>query len=230
MVLDLALMLRILGLKLHRTYVFIALFALLNLLYDGVGLALNTQSEDFSRVVFVSRFVFAVVYPLVLWDLFEEATPIIDKLRKFAVSRMINSMVFICIWGLLIAAFTSNDTDRMSYVIQLSVIVWTGSVAAALAFLWVMRKGVKLNNFVLPHNTTIWTRYFAVILIIEACSCVLLLVLSSLHGAQDKFSEPIAQIGDSVFGLCEIALTAWCVLKLRPANSDASNVPAKVSP
>lgn len=230
MVLDLALMLRIVALKLHRTYIFIALFALLNLFYDGIGLVLNTQSEDFSRVVFLSRFVFAVVYPLVLWDLFEEASPAIDKLRKFAVSRMINSMIFICLWGLLIAAFTSNDGDRMSYVMQLSVIVWTGSVAAALAFLWVMRKGVRLNSLPLPHNTTIWSRYFTVVLIIEACSCVLLLVLSSLSGEQNKLSEPIAQISDSVFGICEIALTVWCVMKLRPANSDETNVPAKVSP
>ncbi len=230
MVLDLALMLRIVGLKLHRTYLFITLFALLNLFYDAVGLILNTQSEEFSRVVFLSRFVFAVVYPLVLWDLFEEARPQIDKLRKFAMTRMINSMVFICLWGLLIAAFTSGDGDHMAYVVQLSMIVWTGSVAAALAFLWVMRKGLRVNSLAIPRNTLIWSRYFSIVLIIEACSCVLILILSSLRGSQSNLTEPIAQATDSIFQVCEIGLTVWCVLKLRPANSDVTDVPAKVNP
>ena len=229
MVLDLVLLLRILTLKLRRTYMFITLFALLSLFYDGVELVMGSESPDFRGVSVLSRFVYAIVYPLVSWDLFEEAKQTVDKVRKMAMSRMMTSLLFISLWGLLIAAFTGGDDgDQSQYLMRLAVIVWTGSVASALAFLWVMRRGMKANQWELPWNTTIWYRFFALVLAIQAISCVLSLGLQFVHGESPNLAETIAQSGDVVLQVFGIALTAWCVYKLRAVPSDASNVPVDV--
>lgn len=230
MVLDLFLMVRIVALKLHRTYLFITLFALLTLFYDGVALVLGIQSEDYTRVLILSRFLYAVVYPLVLWDLFEEAKPVVEKLRKLAMTRMISSMIFIALWGLLIAEFTGGNSEQGGYAVRLAIVIWTGSVAAALAFLWVMRRGIKANEFQLPRNTTVWFRYFAWLLGIEAVSCVLELVLPALKAIGSTLVEPIAQISDPALQLSEIALTLWCIFRLRGASPGTTDVPANVNP
>jgi|GEM_PF-1641590 len=231
MVMDLVLMGRILALKLHRTYFFISLFAVLSLFYDGVGLMLGTRTEDFIRVVILSRFLYAVVYPLVLWDLFEEAKPLVEKLRRLAMSRMISSLIFITLWGLLIAAFTGGDDSEQShYLMRLAFVVWTGSVAASLAFLWVMRRGIRANtSWQLPHNTNIWFRFFQLLLVIEAVSCALNLLLPSVKAMGSNLGDPISQASDPVLQFCEILLTGWCVFKLRPLPSNDTDLPAKVN-
>jgi hypothetical protein len=229
MALDLFLMVRIVALKLHRTYMFIALFALLSLFYDAVGLVLGTRSEEFTRVVILSRFLYALVYPLVLWDLFEEAKPPLEKLRKPAMTRMISSVIFISLWGLLITAFTGDTGEQGGYPMRLAIVIWTGSVAAALAFLWVMRRGIKANQLQLPHNTAVWFRYFSWLLAMEAVFCVLELVLPYLKAMASNLVEPIAQVSEPVLQLSEIALTTWCIFKLRAVSPDVTDVPANVN-
>ena len=228
MVLDAVLLLRIAQLKLSRTYVFILLFALLNLFYDGVEIWMGRDSIQFTRVAIYSRFVYAIVFPLTTWDLFEEAKPMIDKIRRLAMTRMISSLLFITLWGLLIAAFTGEDGDSSQYMMRLALVVWTGSVAATLAFLWVMRKGIKAGPLPLPYNTKVWLRFFQILLVIEAVSCVLLLVVQSVQGMGAKVVEAIEQVSDPLFILSGILVTGWCVIKLRPIPSDASDVPADV--
>ena len=230
MVFDLVLMLRILLLKLHRTYLFITLFTLLGLFYDGVGLALGTQSEDFSRVVIVSKFLYAIVFPLAIWDLFEEAKPIVEKLRRLAMTRMISSLIFISLWGLLIAAFTGGeDSSQSQYLMRVAFVIWTGSIAAALAFLWVMRRGIQANKWQLPHNTNVWFRYFQLILVIEAASCLLDLIVPSVKAMGSHLAEPIAEGSEPVLQVCAMVITGWCVFKLRSTPSSNADVPAKVS-
>jgi hypothetical protein len=224
MVLDAILVLRIAQLKLSRTYIFILLFALLSLFYDGIEVWMGRDSIQFARVGIYSRFVYAIVFPLAAWDLFEEAKPMIDKIRRLAMTRLISSLLFITLWGLLIAAFTGEDGDSSQYMLRLALVVWTGSVAATLAFLWVMRKGIKAGPLPLPHNTKIWLRFFQVLLIIEAASCVLLL----LQGIGTKVFEAVEQISDPFFIVSGILVTGWCAIKLRSISSDASDVQADV--
>ena len=231
MVFDLVLMLRIVSLKLQRTYVFIALFALLSLFYDGIGLVLGTQTDEYSRVVILSKFLYAIVFPLAIWDLYEEAKPAVEKLRRLAMIRMISSLIFISLWGLLIAAFTGGeDGDQSHYQYRVAFVIWTGSVAAALAFLWVMRRGVKANQWQLPRNTIIWFWYFQWLLILEAMTCALELLLPSVKALGSNMAEPIAQASEPVLQVCEMALTVWCVLKIRATPTNATDVPAKVNP
>jgi hypothetical protein len=229
MFLDLLLMLRILTLRLRQTYVFITLFVLLSLFYDGVALLMGSESPEFRNVTLLSKFVYSIVYPLVAWDLFEEAKQTVDKVRKMAMSRMMTSLLFITLWGLLIAAFTGGeDSGQSMYLMRVSIVVWTGAIASALAFLWVMRKGTKVNNWELPRNTSIWYTYFGLILMIQAIWCVLSLGLGLVINQSPHLAETIDQGSDLVLNFFGILLTAWCTYKLRAVPSDASNVTVDV--
>jgi hypothetical protein len=229
MLLDVVLMVRILTLKLRSTYMFITLFALMSLFYDGLALLMGIDSQQFRSVSILSKFIYAIIFPLACWDLFEEAKHTVDKVRKMAMSRMMTSLLLISLWGLLIAAFTGPDDGAESqYLMRLALIVWTGSIAACIAFLWVMRKGGKVNQWELPSNTLIWNRFFALLLIAEAFSCALGIGLQFVHTSSPALADQIAQIGDVAIDSFGILLTAWCVWKLRPVPSDASNVPVDV--
>jgi uncharacterized Tic20 family protein len=231
MVLDVVLMLRILTLRLHRTYLFVTLFALLSLFYDGVEVLLGSQSDSFVQVILLSRFIYAIVFPLAIWDLFEEARPLVDKVRRMAMSRMISSLLFISLWGLLIAAFTGGDDGNQShYMARFAFVAWTGTVAAALAFLWVMKKAIKANQWQLPRNTEIWVRFFQLLLVIEAVSCALDLLLPSLKAIGSNLADTIGQVSEPVLQVCAAVLTGWCVFNLRAVPSNAENVPADVKP
>ena len=228
MVLDLALLARILLLRLHRAYIFILLFALLEVFYDAIGLLMGTRTEDFGRVLVMSKFLYAAVIPLAMWDLFEEAKPMVDKVRRMAMSRMISSLLFITIWALLIAAFTGGDeSDGAHYFIRVAFVMWTGSIAAAIAFLWVMRRAIRTNDWQLPHNTSVWFRYFRLMLIIDAAAALLYMVLPAIKPS--GWAETAGAISDPVLQTCGIALTAWCVFKLRAIPSDQPNVPARAA-
>ena len=225
---DLLLLVRILSLRLHRTYLFITLAAVLSLFYDGVGLMLGLESEKYFRVVILSKFLYAIVFPLAIWDVFEEAKPLVEKTRQTAMMRTIGSLIFITLWGLLIAAFTSGeDGDQIGYLIRLGVIVWTGSVAAALAFLWVMRKSGKAQAWDLPRNTRVWFRYFQLSLIIEALYCVLLLVAPTLKSSGVSIADGVLEWGDILLELFDVALIGWCIWQLRAVPSDAPGEPVK---
>jgi NADH:ubiquinone oxidoreductase subunit 6 (subunit J) len=229
MLFDLVLLVRILALKLRRTYTFITLYALMGIFYDALALLMGIDSPEFRGIGILSKLIYAIVFPLASWDLFEEAKLTVDKVRKMAMSRMLTSLLLISLWGLLIAAFTGTDEGPQSqYLMRVSLIVWTGAIAASIAFLWVMRKGIKLNHWELPWNTVVWYRFFGLILLAEAASCALGLTLQFIHTSSPALAEQIAEIGDVVIDGFGILITAWCVYKLRAVPSDAKveNAPA----
>src|SRR3982751_582503 len=78
---------RVLALRLHRVYLFITLVCLLDLLFGGIELWLGDRSQASSRIFLYSRFVYAFVYPMVAWDVFEEMKAQVGKLRRLAIGR-----------------------------------------------------------------------------------------------------------------------------------------------
>ena len=227
---DALLVLRILGLRLHKTYLFITLAAVLSLFYDAVGLILGSETEQFFRVVILSKFLYAIVFPLAIWDVFEEAKPLVEKTRQTAMSRMIGSLIFITLWGLLIAAFTSSeDGDQIGYLMRLAVIVWTGSVAAALAFLWVMRKSGKALSWQLPSNTRVWFRYFQLSLILEAVTCTLVLCLPLLKSTGLTMADGMGDVALMIVEIANFAVVGWCVWRLRAVPSNAPGDPVNAN-
>jgi hypothetical protein len=216
---DVLLLLRVLFLKLHRPYVFITLFCLLEVFFDGIEFWLHPDSHEFERVFIYSRFLYPLVYPAAVWDVFEEAKAVLTKLRRLAISRTVSSLVLMTLLGLLMASFaaSSDNADSSAFVSTLAVIVWTGSITASLAFLWIMHRTLRTQKLETPHNTRVWMLFFEMWLISEAVSCFFLLLA--------QFKPGVGEIVEAVLLLYQIGITAWCIGKLRAVPSDVPSAP-----
>lgn len=205
---------RILALRLYRVYLFITLACILDLLFDGVSilwLGEGTQANE--RLFIYFRFVYALVYPLAAWDVFEEIKTQVDKLRRLAIGRLISGLFFAIIFGLVMAALIDTDVVPI-----LAIILWAGSTTASFAFLFTIHRVLRTQPITKPNNTNVWMYYFGLSFLAEVISCLLLI---AVQGASDSTKDVLAIALDS-FG---IVLTSWCILKLRPAMSDVPSAP-----
>jgi hypothetical protein len=219
--LDGLLLLRVLQLRLHRVYAFLTLACGLALFFDGIGLWLGTNSEENVRVFLYSRFLYTFIYPLVAWDVFEQMGDQIGKLRKMAMGRLISALVLTSILGLLIAsAGDSGDSSSSNSVVGLiAIILWAGASTASLAFLVTVQRILNAQKIELPNNTFVWMRYFQLSLLAEVVNCFSSIVFSFV-----KSTMAISVI-NIVFICYEIAITAWCLLRLRMIQSDVPSAP-----
>jgi hypothetical protein len=221
---DLLLLLRVLTLKLHRTYFFIALACLLSVFFDGIALWLGVDSQENFRVFLYSRFLYAFVFPVAAWDVFEEFTPHLTKLRRLAISRTITSLVLITLFGLALSAFLSSasDADDSTFTKTLAVFVWTGSAAASLSFLWVMHKEIRAQKLSPPRNTFVWLVFYELILLGEIVNCFLLQIAG-------VFNQPAANAVTLALLTYGMAITLWCAIKLRALHPEAPSEPANAN-
>jgi hypothetical protein len=217
---DLLLLLRVLTLKLHRTYLFITLACVLEVFFDAVELWLGAGSQESNRVLLYSRLLYAVVFPAAAWDVFEELKSQLASLRKMAISRTITSLLLVTIFGLLMAGFweTSDGSNEIAFVYILSMVVWSGSATGSLAFLWVMHRGLRAQKLEPPNNTFVWMIFFELSLIGEVLACFYLLMA---HG----FNPLVAEILLLLLAIYGTLITAWCILKLKALPSDVTSAP-----
>jgi hypothetical protein len=219
---DVLLLLRVLTLRLHKTYFFIALACLLAVFFDGIALWLGPNSEENTRVFLYSRFLYAFIFPVAAWDVFEEFAPTLAKLRRLAIARTITSLVLIALFGLALAAFiaSGSEPDESAFVQTLAIFLWTGSAAASLSFLWVMHKEIRAKKLSPPHNTFVWLLFYELMLLGEIVNCFLVQI-------SGMFSETIRQILMLVLMSYGMGVTVWCIIKLRALHSESPSEPAK---
>ncbi len=157
---DLALLLRIGQLKLYRTYSSSPWFAFF-VFFDGVALWLGSSSAEFARVFFYSRFLYAFVFPMAAYDVWEEVKSHMGRIRKLAMFRLVSSLLVAAIFGLIIGVFASDDAAGASSAENtFAVILWSASSTASLGFLWSMHRLTRAQKVELVGNTPVWLLFF----------------------------------------------------------------------
>ncbi len=214
---DLVLLFRVLALRLQKTYLYITLACVLSVFFDTVDLWLGTASAAEIRVFIYSRFLYAILYPLVAWDVFEELKGQITKLRRAAAGRLISGLFFAAVFCLILAAFvdTGDANGEPTLGSTVGLVLWAGSSTASLAFLWTLHRGMRAQNVPRPHNTSVWLVFFELSLAAEVLSCLLLL-LPPLKGTG-------GDIVNLVYLIYGITITAWCLIRLRPTPAGAES-------
>ncbi|HLH01866.1 MAG TPA: hypothetical protein VKX25_03790 [Bryobacteraceae bacterium] len=219
---DALLLLRILQLRLQKTYTFITLAALVTLFFDIVGLWLGLDSRENLYVILYSRFLLLFVFPAAAYDVWEEARPQIEPIRRFAGVRMIGSLAIASLFGLIIAAVTGSEEGRDTLLGTFAIIVWASAATSSLAFLWSVRRLARAQNVALPANTLVWLLYYKLLLAGEVVWCFLLITGEIINAtALDSLQL--------VLNLYEIAVTLWCVWRLRSIASGVPTAPENVS-
>ncbi len=218
---DLVLLLRILGLRLQKTYLFITLACAVAVLFDVA----NFVYSDSERVAFYTEIFAACLFPLAVWDIFEEVIPAVAALRKLAMLRMLASSVLMVFVSLLWLSGLSDNDDPTGviYLSMLSLMVSIASAAGCLGFLWIMRRGMQLQAIVTPNNTFVWTRFYALAMIGLLVNWVVLVIEPFMKGPLKDSFKPLALL---VLNLYSMAITLWCALKLKGLSK---NLPAPVS-
>jgi hypothetical protein len=216
---DLALLLRVLALRLQRTYVFLTLACVLAVLFDVAVLSLTPDSPERARVEVYSNLLIAFVFPLAAWDVFEEIANSLGALRRSAIFRTLTSLLMITLFGLVLASptFKSEDPTGLTFVLTLTVIVSTGSATGCLTFFWAMRRAFRLQKLTLPHNTFVWLVFYALLLAEQIVTWMLLLLEESLNLTSTAVASQLITLTLNTFG---IAITLWCAVKLRALPKD----------
>ena len=220
---DAILLCRVLQLKLQRVYLFITLGCLLALFFDGVDLWLANDQNDNLRVFLYSRFLYAVVFPLIAWDVFEEMKSQISNLRRIATRKLISGIFFAAVFGFMLTAFGfTGDNSEPPILATLGLVLWAGSSTASLAFVWTLRRAIRLQNISRPSNTVVWMTFWQLVLLAQVLSCFYFLLAPSLP----NWTADILGITLNSYG---IVITAWCILRLRALPSDVPSAPANAN-
>jgi hypothetical protein len=217
---DALLLLRILQLRLQRTYLFITLAALLTLFFDVVSLWVGPESRANVNLFIYSRFLYFFVLPAAAYDVWEEAKPQIVAVRKFATQRLIASLTLTSIFGLIIASVASSEEE--SVIGEFAVVVWAAASTASLAFLWSVHRLARAQKTVLPGNTSVWLSYYRLSLAGEVVWCFLLIAVR-------LFQPVVIDTLNLCLNLYEIGITLWCIWRLRAVATDVPSAPERAS-
>lgn len=217
---DALLLLRVLLLRLNRTYVFITLACVLSLLFDVTSLLLQGDRQGGDRVLLYSRFIYAVVFPLVAWDVFEEIQAQIGKLRRFAAGRLISGLFFAVIFGLVMGAMVEgNDSAAPAspVVATLALVLWAGASTASLAFLITVHRVLRSQPFERPNNTNVWLYFYEFSFAAEALFCFFNVLVPLI---QPHWIVDVVYI---LFISLEMAVTGWCIFRLKATPTGLSS-------
>ena len=218
------LLVRILQLRLHQLYLFVTLYAVVNLLVDVVSLAVGSESDAAARIFFYSRFVYAVMYPLAAWDVFEQIKSHITKLRKLHIPRLASGLFLTALLGLILSMNiedqdlkgTSSSTDFMG------LFVWVGAASSSLLFTWHVFRTSRKQNVVFPRNTFVWAIYFIFTFGLAIIDC-------GFDVAGGLLPHTLLQVANLILISCDLSLAAWCLVNLKPLPPDLSSAPEKAS-
>jgi hypothetical protein len=219
---DALLLLRILQLRLHRVYFFITLSVLLTLFFDGVMLYFHSESREFARIFFFSRFLWAFVLPAAAYDVWEEVKEHLARIRRFAAFRLLSSLVIAAIIGLIISSAAGDDDESGSLLATFAILLWASASTASLAFLWSVNRMARAQKIEFPSNTSVWLLFFQLSLAAEVLTCLLIIV-------NQQFSQFVTAVVDVSLGLYSILITLWCIWKLRALPAEPSPAPESAS-
>ena len=213
---DLVLLLRVLALRLQRTYLFLTLACALAVIFDVADLLFADQTP---RLQIYSELFVACFFTPAAWDVFEEISVSVAALRRLAMLRTLASFIIISFFGLVwLSSFTDKDDPTgLAFPFALTMIVSTATSAGCLGFLWIMRRGMQLQKIAVKKNTFVWMTFFALLMAGQLLSWFVLMAEEFLSGpARENFS-PIINMALNSYGM---VITIWCALKLRGLQKD----------
>ena len=223
---DLVLLLRILGLRLQRSYMFLRLACTLAVIFDAANLL---YADNAPRVQIYSEFFSACIFPLAAWDIFEEISTSVGSLRRLAMLRTLASFIIISFFGLvwLSSLSESDDPSGLAFPLALTLIVSTASAAGCLGFVWIMHRGMQIQKVARRKNTSVWMTFFSLLMAGQLVSWFVLMADEFLNQQMRESLAPIANLSLNSYG---IVITLWCTAKLRGLPKDLSATVSETEP
>ncbi len=215
---------RMLLLKMQRTYVYLTLYAAITVLLDTASLVVGIESDPGVRIFFYSKFLFALLYPLTAWDVFEEARTRVSKLRRLHLPRLITGVFLSVILGIVVSLGvedqdykgTSSTTDFIG------LFLWLGAASTSLLFTWNVFRSGRSSDVVWPNNTFVWAIFFLLTFARAVIDC-------AVDVADGLIPHTAFQVLAVVFTLFDACLIVWCAARLKPLPGNSTSEPEKAS-
>lgn len=223
---DLILLLRVLSLRLQRTYMFLTLACTLAVIFDAANMLYGDKAP---LVQIYSELFLACVFPLAAWDIFEEIASAVGTLRRLAMLRTLASFIIITFFGMiwLSSLPTNEDPSGLAFPLALTLIVSTASAAGCLGFLWIMHRGMQLHKTPTRNNTHVWMLFFGLLMAGQLASWFVMMTEEFLSPAARESVSPIANMVLNFYG---IVITIWCAFKLKGLPKDVSTSVSEAEP
>ena len=214
---DVILLLRLLTLKLHRVYVFIALDCSLGVLFDAVTLWFGWDSPASTAAFQYSRLLFAAVTPMIAWDVFEELVTRQPAARQIAATHLranlLSGIVFAVFLLLIAAIFGTAEGDE--FLAFTGVALWACAAVLSLNFIWRTVAALHAKNIELPRNTQIWSTFYR----LSFGWTAVLIAMVFFGFPSTNTQSDVVTIVSVVF---DVSITAWCVLRLKASHGDGA--------
>ena len=221
---DMVLLIRLLTLKLHRVYIFIALDCSLGVLFDAVSLWYGWDSPGAVAAFQYSRLLYAAVIPMIAWDVFEELVTRQPAARQIAATHLranlLSGIVFAIFLLLITAGF--GEVDGKGFLTFFGMALWAFAAVLSLNFIWRTVASLHAKNIELPHNTHVWSVFYKLNFGITS----VLVAMIFFGFPSTKNQSDVVTIVSVVF---DIAITTWCVLRLQRTAGAQHAAPAESS-
>jgi hypothetical protein len=213
---DVLLLARVLQLRLQRVYLFITLACALSVFFDFVQLWFGLNSQESARIGLYSRFLYAAVYPLAAWDIFEEIKAQVAHMRRIAAGRLITGLFLAALFGFLMSLFITGDDNQSAFLsTTLATVLWAGSTTATLGFLWSLQRSLKAQQIVRPNNTFVWMTFYQLMMLAEIVACFGGVLVAATNAT-------VAGVLDICLLIYGLIITVWCMARLKRVPSDAT--------
>lgn len=213
---------RILFLRLRHPYTFITLYCLLSVFFDSICWWAGWTTVAAQQAGAVESFFLAALTPFASWEVFEEIAPQAAKWRRLQLGRLISGILLTLVFVLLaFATVNVQDGQGNSLVWNLAALLcWAGSASASFAFLWHMRRILRVQKIKFAPNTSVWALFFLVINALTIVYCLFVLLGPAA-------SRTASSIGILALQLAEAAVIIWCICRLKHPAAVVNAVSAK---
>jgi hypothetical protein len=197
---------RLLFLKLHRIYAFVTLYWAVSIIFDSTYWFFGWDSKESAQIGAHAPLLLAVLYPLLVWDVFEEVRPKLRLVLRFQTVRMISGLVVTvimsAIWSMLF--IDALEKTPGGPWVQFGLFLWLGSTSVSALFLFTLHKAIKSMSLRLPRNTSVWFTFSVIVLAVD-----LLTVATSF------LNENAYHVIEFTLQLVSVAVTIWCGVRIR---------------
>jgi hypothetical protein len=224
LVLEVLLLFRLLALKLQKTYAFVTLYWAVSIIIDSAQCFFGWDSKESTQIGLHQPLLLALIYPLLVWDVFEEIRPKVATVMRFQATRMISGLVVTVIMSGLWSLFFLDELRKTAGgpFVQFGLFLWLGSMSVSALFLISVYRAAKVQHVSLARNTTVWLGLAAVVLAADVIYFVVLL-------AAPVLSQNASQVITLLLELASIAVTLWCVFRMRPVPEGVTSQPERAS-
>jgi len=221
-VLEALLLARLISLKLHKTYAFVTLYWAVAIIIDVSHWVVGWDSKDSLQIALHEPLILAVLYPLLVWDVFEEIKPKLAVTLRFQATRMISGLVVTVIMSGIWALFFLDELAKSpgGPLVQFGLFLWLGSMSVSALFLISVYRATKKQGLALPRNTTVWLWLASIVLAADFTEFLLLL-------AGPLLSKSSMEVVDMILQLVFIGVIVWCGIRMRPVPSNVSSEPER---